>query len=128
MTVWFNMGMTTTRTATIGDIVTLPRAENSNGIERTNVTGRIVGFRATIVVLETTEGSFVGEGVWGNASDIATARTADHVVTVNGTIHVITDALDAEFTAARYRSTYRLAIVKIIPLDEYRVWAPETGR
>jgi hypothetical protein len=49
----------------VGDTVTLPVAWNSNGVERTNVTGRIVGFRALLVILDTAT-----EGVWGYATDI----------------------------------------------------------
>jgi len=51
----------------IGDVVTLAEAWNSNGVKREHVTGRILGYRAMLVILDTTAGPFVGEGVWGYA-------------------------------------------------------------
>lgn len=53
----------------IGDLVTVPVAWNSNGVKRHAVTGRVVGFRALLVILDTASGPLAGEGVWGFTED-----------------------------------------------------------
>lgn len=56
----------------IGDIVTMAIAENGNNVQRENVRAEIIGFRGPIVVGNTVEGKFTGEGVWCFDEDVIT--------------------------------------------------------
>lgn len=66
-----------------------------------------------------------------STSQTSVALEADlYVVDVNGEVGSVFSRTDAERVAATYLATYRLAIVKVIPLAEFVAdfadWAPET--
>lgn len=96
----------------VGDLVTLPVAWNTNGVKRSAVTGRVVGFRALLIVLDTTEGPFCGEGVWGFTED---ARKVAYVVRLtrrdltDGEITDSTFLVKASFDSRHEANLYALA-------------------
>lgn len=56
----------------VGDRVEVRSGFNSNDAARYGVTGRVVGFRGPIVVVDRDEpGRFFGEGVWAFVGDVS---------------------------------------------------------